>query len=56
MPKDHLFAIVLAAGGGRRFGGQKLLRPHRGVPLGARAVRAAESACGARSVLVTGSE
>lgn len=56
MPGRKLFAIVLAAGGGSRFGGQKLLRPHGGMPLVARAVRTAESVCGARSVLVTGSE
>lgn len=56
MPQRNVFAIVMAAGGGRRFGGQKLLQPHRGVPLAARALRSAESACGARSVLVTGSE
>lgn len=28
-----LYALLLAAGEGRRFGGQKLLRPHRGRPL-----------------------
>ncbi len=29
----HLYALFLAAGEGRRFGGGKLLRPHRGRPL-----------------------
>lgn len=47
--------MVLAAGGGSRFGGDKLLQLWRGQPLVAHAVRAAEAACGARSVLVTGS-
>ncbi|HEU4569525.1 MAG TPA: nucleotidyltransferase family protein [Gemmatimonadales bacterium] len=29
----HLYALFLAAGEGRRFGGGKLLRPYRGRPL-----------------------
>ena len=29
----NLYALFLAAGEGRRFGGGKLLRPHRGRPL-----------------------
>ncbi|HZD53670.1 MAG TPA: nucleotidyltransferase family protein [Woeseiaceae bacterium] len=55
MAAGKLFALVLAAGGGSRFGGQKLLQPYRGTPLVRRAVRLAESLCGAESVLVTGS-
>ncbi len=50
-----VFAVVLAAGAGSRFGGAKQLREYRGMPLVARAVRLAESACGSRTLLVTGS-
>lgn len=56
MPGKRIIAAVLAAGSGSRFGGEKLLREYRGAPLVARAVRLAESVCGARTLLVTGSD
>lgn len=56
MRDKKLFAIVLAAGGGSRFGGNKQLQAYRGAPLVARAVRLAESVCGPRTLLVTGSD
>lgn len=56
MPRRNLFAAVLAAGGGRRYGAQKLLQEYGDMPLVVRAARLAESVCGARSVLVTGSD
>ena len=52
----RVFAIVLAAGSGRRFGGTKQLASYDGTPLVARAVRLAESVCGPRTVLVAGHE
>lgn len=56
MPEDRVFAVVLAAGSASRFGSAKQLELWRGTPLVAQAVRLAESACGARSVLITGYE
>lgn len=56
MPSSDVFAVVLAAGGASRFGGDKLLQVWRGQPLAAHALRAAEAVCGSRSVLVTGSQ
>ena len=56
MPESGIIAAVLAAGSGSRFGGAKLLREYQGAPLVARALRLAEAACGARSLLVTGSD
>lgn len=56
MPSWNLFAVVLAAGAGSRFGGRKLLAPWRGRALVAHAVERAASVCGARTVLVVGSD
>ena len=56
MPETRIIAAVLAAGSGSRFGGDKLLREYRGAPLVARAARLAEAVCGARTLLVTGSD
>lgn len=53
---DRLFAIVLAAGAGVRYGGIKQLARFEGVPLVTRSVRLCERACGPRSVLVVGYE
>lgn len=53
---DRLFAIVLAAGSGSRFGGMKQLASYDGTPLVAGAVRLAEAVCGSRTVLVAGYE
>lgn len=53
---ERLFAIVLAAGSGSRFGGAKQLATYDGTPLAARALRVAEAVCGPRSVLVVGHE
>ena len=47
-------AIVLAAGGGRRFGGDKMLADWQGAPLVCAAVRIALSAPVARVTVVTG--
>lgn len=55
-PGKKLVAVVLAAGGGRRFGGRKQLQAYRGTPLVTRAVRLAESVCGSRTLLVAGSD
>jgi molybdenum cofactor cytidylyltransferase len=52
----RLFAIVLAAGSGSRFGGIKQLARYDGTPLVAGAVRLAEAVCGSRSLLVAGYE
>jgi CTP:molybdopterin cytidylyltransferase MocA len=52
--EKRLFAIVLAAGGSRRFRSSKQLVTYDGAPLVTRAVRLAESICGPRSVLVSG--
>lgn len=52
--EPELFAVVLAAGAARRYGGVKQLAPFRGLPLVAHALRAAEQLCGPRTVLVTG--
>ncbi len=55
MPETKPFAVVLAAGAGSRFGAAKQLEAYRGTPLVTRAVRLAESVCGPRTLLVTGS-
>jgi len=56
MSRSSLFAIVLAAGRGERFGGTKQLALYRDTPLVAHAVRLAETVCGQRVLLITGSE
>ena len=56
MPEKRIIAAVLAAGSGSRFGGGKLLQEYRGTPLVLKAVRLAETVCGPRTLLVTGSE
>lgn len=56
MTTGSLFAIVLAAGASSRFGSTKQLADYRGEPLVRHAVRAAETCCGSRTVLVTGNE
>lgn len=56
MTEDLPIAIVLAAGTASRFGAAKQLVEYSGETLVKRAVRAAEAVCGARSVLVTGSD
>lgn len=54
MAAKTVFAVVLAAGSSSRFGASKQLEEYRHAPLVRRAVRLAESVCGAKSVLVTG--
>lgn len=54
-PRENLFAVVLAAGRSRRFGTPKQLALYDGEPLVHHAIRAAEAACGQRSILVVGS-
>jgi CTP:molybdopterin cytidylyltransferase MocA len=49
-----LFALVLAAGSGRRFRSSKQLALYHGTALVTRAVRLAEAVCGPRTVLVAG--
>ena len=56
MAQDSLFAVVLAAGRGKRFGATKQLARYDDVPLVTRAVRTAEAVCGRRVLLVTGSD
>ena len=48
----NLAAIVLAAGAGRRFGGNKLSAPFNGEPLLAHALRAARAAPVSRVIVV----
>ncbi len=54
MGDPQLFAVLLAAGSSRRFGAVKQLAEYGGEPLVVRALRAAESVCGANTLLVTG--
>jgi molybdenum cofactor cytidylyltransferase len=56
MISGTVFAVVLAAGGGSRFGGRKLLATWRGRPLVRHALEAAAAVCGARTLLVVGSD
>lgn len=56
MPEHSLFAIVLAAGEGSRFGSTKQLYEYDGASLVARAISLAEEVCGDRSLLVVGSD
>ncbi len=53
---DAFYAIVLAAGAARRFGGGKLLAPYRGRPLIAAALAAAAAAPVREIVVVLGAE
>lgn len=52
--RDAVFAVVLAAGDSRRFGGTKLLERLHGDTLVRRAACLARACCAERSVLVTG--
>jgi molybdenum cofactor cytidylyltransferase len=56
MPLPSVFAIILAAGEGRRFGSTKQLAEYGGQTLVRRAVRLAEDVCGDRSILVVGND
>ena len=56
MRTDQLYAVVLAAGSGSRFGSAKQLEKFDGQPLVTRAVRLAEALCKDRTLLVTGNE
>lgn len=56
MSANSLYAVVLAAGEASRFGSTKQLTIFRGLPLVTGAVRAAESICGPRSLLVAGKD
>lgn len=56
MSANSLYAVVLAAGEASRFGSTKQLAIFRGQPLVTGAVRAAESICGPRSLLVAGKD
>lgn len=56
MLEPSVFAVVLAAGSGRRFGSTKQLAEFEGGSLVRRAVRLAEEVCGDRSVLVVGND
>lgn len=51
---SRVYAVVLAAGRASRFGSTKQLASYRGEPLVRRALRAAESVCGADTILVVG--
>ena len=51
-----VFAIVLAAGSGSRFGSTKQLAEIDGIPLVRRAMNIAAEACAERTVLVAGHE
>ena len=52
--KPTVFAVVLAAGGSKRFGRSKLLEPVQGEPLVRRASNLAREVCGDCSLLVAG--
>jgi molybdenum cofactor cytidylyltransferase len=51
-----VFAVVLAAGGSKRFGRSKLLEVVGDRPLVRRAVELAHTVCGEHTILVTGYE
>lgn len=55
-PAEHVAAVVLAAGEGRRFGSQKLLAPLRARPLLQHAVDAANASGLAPIVVVLGAD
>ncbi len=56
MPRNAIFAIVLAAGASTRFGRTKQLESFDGLPLVTGAIRKAEAVCGDRTVLVVGKD
>lgn len=56
MAKTHLEALVLAAGAGTRFGGEKLMAGWRGRPMIEAALAAAYAAPAAGVTLVTGAD
>jgi CTP:molybdopterin cytidylyltransferase MocA len=53
---ERIASIVLAAGGGRRFGGRKQLAPLRGRPLLEHALAAAGAGPGQETLLVLGAD
>ena len=55
-PAEHVAAVVLAAGEGRRFGSQKLLAPLRDRPLLQHALDAANASALSPIVLVLGAD
>jgi len=55
-PAEHVAAVVLAAGEGRRFGSQKLLAPLRDRPLLQHALDAANASALAPIVVVLGAD
>lgn len=55
MPERSVFAVILAAGEGSRFGSTKQLSELDGETLVGRAMRVAEAVCGQRTVVVIGS-
>lgn len=55
-PAEHVAAVVLAAGGGRRFGSQKLLAPLRDRPLLQHALDAANASVLSPIVVVLGAD
>lgn len=55
-PAEHVAAVVLAAGGGRRFGSQKLLAPLRDRPLLQHALDAANASALSPIVVVLGAD
>ncbi len=56
MGKKVLFAVLLAAGSGHRFGSTKQLQNVDGVAMVAKAARLCESVCGRHSVTVLGND
>lgn len=55
-PPQEIVTIVLAAGGGSRFGGRKQLAPLRGVPLLEHALASAAASGSDRTLLVLGAD
>jgi CTP:molybdopterin cytidylyltransferase MocA len=55
-PAEHVAAVVLAAGGGRRFGSQKLLAPLRDRPLLQHALDAANASALSPILVVLGAD
>ena len=52
-PADDVWAVVVAAGSGRRFGGAKQFEPLAGVRVLDRSVEACRSVCGGVVVVVS---